>query len=134
MVRIAVIGVALILGLAEASVAGHPLWRGAQVYKGTWSSQSTGHTGPMRARLTPRSDGGYDARFSGRFALIIPFTYRVQLMPAGSDGSSQRLTAYKRLGPILGSYQMSADLSPGQLLGGFQAAGDNGVVRMQRLR
>jgi len=134
MLRMAMILVVSLAGVAETSVAGSPIWGQSQVFKGTWNSQSTGHRGPMRARLTPRSDGGYDARFSGRFALIIPFTYRVQLMPAGNDGWNQQLTASKRLGPVLGSYQMSANLAPGQLVGGFQAAGDTGTVSLRRVR
>lgn len=116
--------------LLAAASAGEP----AQVYRGTWHSQSTGHTGPMRVRLTQNAAGAYDARFSGRFALIIPFTYRVQLTPICCAGGVQTLAAHKRLGPLMGSYDMSAQMTPSGMWGQFQAAGDTGTVSMRRVR
>ena len=115
--------------LAPAEAAGP-----SQVYRGSWTSQSTGHTGPMRVRMTPRADGRYDARFTGRFALIIPFTYRVELTPVCCGGGVQTLAVHKRLGPLLGSYDMSAQMTPAGLWGQFQAAGDTGNISMRRVR
>lgn len=107
---------------------------GRAVYRGTWRSQSTGHSGPMRARITPRADGNYDARFTGRFMLVIPFTYRVQLNSQGMGAGGQSLWAYKQLGPIVGSYSMSAQMNGGAFSGFFRAAGDTGSVSMRRVR
>jgi HK97 family phage major capsid protein len=51
------------------------------------------------------------------------------------DGAGNTvLTANKPLGPILGSYQMQAQVNGSQLSGNFQAAGDNGSIRMTRVR
>ena len=111
------------------AVAGSP-----QIYRGTWHSQSTGHQGPMRVKVTPRVDGNYDARFSGRFLVVVPFTYKVQLNNQGWTASGQQLGAYRQLGPLLGSYQMTAEMSPSSLIGSFSAAGDTGQISMQRVR
>jgi len=106
----------------------------AGVYRGEWRSGSNGHRGPMRAVVQPTSDGNYQARFSGRFALIIPFTYKVALHPSVDLNGNTFLTAEKPLGPILGSYRMTAVADPSGLNGNFQAAGDNGSIRMTRVR
>ncbi|TWT93541.1 hypothetical protein [Neorhodopirellula pilleata] len=100
-------------------------------WKGEWSSPSSGHQGPMRANIRPNSNGTYSALFAGRFFKIIPFAYRVDLVPA-RDGSSGYV-ADKRLGPLLGSYKMQAQFSSHRMNGRFQAVGDQGSVRMKRL-
>lgn len=115
--------------LAIPAMAGGP-----QVYRGTWKSLSTGHQGPMRAKVTPRHDGNYDARFSGRFLVVVPFTYKVQLNNQGWSDRGQQLGAYRQLGPLLGAYEMSAQMSPGALEGSFSAAGDTGQISMRRVR
>jgi len=104
------------------------------VWKGEWRSGSTGHRGPMRAKVQSRADGSYQAKFVGRFALVIPFAYRVTLQPAYDAFGNSILTAEKPLGPLMGSYRMTAQASGNQLNGSFQAAGDQGSIRMQRIR
>ena len=103
-------------------------------WQGEWRSLSTGHRGPMRATITPTARGTYQARFTGRFAAIIPFAYRAELIPqAGPEGQTV-LTSYKKLGPILGSYQMQTQVTSNELSGEFQAAKDRGSIRMVRVR
>jgi len=104
------------------------------VYRGEWRSGSNGHHGPMRAVIQPRTDGTYQARFSGRFALVIPFTYKVTLQPTQDGNGNTVLKAEKPLGPILGSYRMTAETNQEGLYGNFQAAGDNGSIQMKRVR
>lgn len=106
----------------------------SSVYRGQWNSGSTGHQGPMRVRLTQRGDGQVDARFTGRFAVVIPFTYKVTMTPVACDNCGTQYVASKKLGPILGSYQMSAHVTPSGLNGSFSAAGDVGTVMMRRVR
>ena len=103
-------------------------------WKGQWRSESTGHSGPMRVVITPSNRGTYQARFTGRFAAIIPFAYRAELVPVQSSDGTTRLTSSKKLGPILGDYQMQTQVVGGTLSGGFQAAGDRGSILMQRVR
>ena len=106
----------------------------AGVYRGEWTSGSTGHHGPMRVVVQPRTDGTYQARFTGRFALVIPFAYRVTLQPTQDAFGNNLLTAEKPLGPIMGSYRMTAQANQSGFSGSFQAAGDNGSIQMQRVR
>ena len=88
----------------------------------------------MRAVVQPRTDGTYQARFTGRFALVIPFAYRVTLQPNQDAYGNTFLTAERPLGPIMGSYRMTAQANQDGLTGSFQAAGDNGSIQMQRVR
>lgn len=88
----------------------------------------------MRAKIRPDGTGAYDARFSGRFALIIPFTYKVKLTPTLNSAGQTELRASKPLGPLLGSYSMQAVTWQNSLTGSFQAAQDTGSVQMQRIR
>jgi hypothetical protein len=104
------------------------------VYRGEWRSGSTGHHGPMRAVVQSRTDGAYQARFSGRFALVIPFAYRVTLQSNQDANGNTFLTAEKPLGPIMGSYRMTAQTNESGFYGTFQAAGDTGSIQMQRVR
>ncbi len=102
------------------------------VWKGEWRSESTGHRGPMKVTISPTSRGTYQARFTGRFAAVIPFAYRAELVPQTNHDGSTVLTSYKKLGPILGSYQMQTQVSGDVLSGGFQAAKDRGSIQMRR--
>ncbi len=88
----------------------------------------------MRAVVQPKSDGTYQARFTGRFALVIPFAYRVTLQPNQDAYGNTFLTAEKPLGPVMGSYRMTAHANENGFNGSFQAAGDNGSIQMQRVR
>gem|GEM_PF-678641 len=103
------------------------------VWKGRWQSQSTGHSGPMRVAITPTSRGTYQARFTGRFAAIIPFAYRAELAAHTTPDGATLLSSSKKLGPILGSYQMQTQVSGNVLSGDFQAAGDRGSIQMRRM-
>jgi hypothetical protein len=88
----------------------------------------------MNAVVRPQSDGTYQAKFTGRFALVIPFAYRVTLQPTTDWNGNTMLTAEKPLGPLLGSYRMSAQTDTHGLNGSFQAVGDHGSIQMKRVR
>lgn len=102
-------------------------------WHGSWSSNSTGHRGTLRAHISPGVNGQYDARFSGRFAKVIPFFYRVKLTAIDSGPSSQTLVANKRLGPLLGSFHMTATISVGQFNASYQSRRDRGQFQLTRL-
>lgn len=123
------LGLAIVSILVSAERSSHAQSPAGR-WRGEWTSGSTGHHGPMRASIRPQSDGTYSARFSGRFFVVIPFTYRVDMVPA-SPGSN-RLVADKKLGPIMGSYRMQTHFGSQSMSGQFQAAGDKGTVQMTR--
>ena len=102
-------------------------------YRGGWRSKTSGHKGPMRVTLTQRCDGRYDARFTGRFAKIIPFTYKATMTPVSSDGYSTTMVSTKRL-PIFGNYTMTARVTPGRVDAMYRAKSDHGTFNMTRSR
>jgi hypothetical protein len=86
----------------------------------------------MRARVVQHDNGQVDARFTGRFAAVIPFTYKVTMTPVQCDNCGMTLVANKKLGPLLGSYQMTARMQGGAFAANFQAAGDQGTFYLTR--
>lgn len=87
----------------------------------------------MRLRLTGQSDGSYRARFTGRFARVIPFTYRVTMSPAGGGVGGSRLAATKRI-PIFGEFRTVANVSPDAVRASYAAKQDRGEFVMRRVR
>ena len=87
----------------------------------------------MRLRLTRLPSGQYSARFTGRFAVVIPFTYRTT-MNVVSDGMGRtRLQANKRL-PIFGGFQTVADVTACTVDARYCAEKDAGHFTMSRVR
>lgn len=123
----------MVLGLAGTAETA----RGADptgVWRGEWTSNSTGHRGPMRVVIRERSDGMYQARFSGRFLVVVPFAYRATLVPSRDAVGNVTLSASKQLGFGLGSYTMQTQVNGNRLQGSFRAARDRGAVSMRRVR
>ncbi len=102
-------------------------------WKGRWISNSNGHTGTIRARITPASTGGYNALYAGRFALVVPFIYRSQLT-AVETSCGTVYVAEKKLGPLLGSYRTQAVIQGGSFNANWSTNGDTGSIIMQRTR
>lgn len=107
---------------AEPPIAGR--WRGE------WVSDQNGHRGALRANVTPTTDG-YDVRFSGRFAKVIPFTYRQHLTQTGSDGERVYLAAERRL-PLFGTFRMMAEATANTFDARFSAGQEQGRFKLQR--
>jgi hypothetical protein len=112
---------------ASSSFADEPTGR----WKGRWSSGKTGHSGPMRARVTPVGDGTYKAVFAGRFAGIIPFVYRAEMQPMQTWDGTVYVTEKKL--PLLGSYRMNAIFPGNSFNANWSAAGDTGQFNMLRV-
>ena len=124
--RAILIVVTLSSTISAVSNADEPTGR----WKGRWSSGSSGHSGPMRARITPTANGTYKAVFAGRFAGVIPFLYRAEIVPVQTwDGVTY--TTDKKL-PLLGSYRMQTAVTENFLKANWSAVGDTGQVQMQR--
>lgn len=124
-------GCLLLVLAASASVAVSRADEPTGRWKGRWSSGTTGHSGPMRARVTPTGDGTYKAVFAGRFAGVIPFVYRADMHPIETWDGTVYVTEKKL--PLLGSYRMNAIIPGGSFQANWSAAGDTGQVSMQRL-
>ncbi len=101
------------------------------VWRGKWTSQSTGHQGPLGARIRPAGSDQYTAWFYGRFAKVIPFAYRASLTRV--PGTADLYHSTKRM-PLLGTYETTARISQGQFNANFVADQDRGVFIMSRRR
>ena len=97
---------------------------------GYWASESSGHRGTLRAAVTP-TPTGYDVRFAGRFAKVIPFTYRSHLNVVGTAGDTVFLAAERRL-PVFGTFRMDAVATPTSFDAAYHAKRDHGRFVLSR--
>lgn len=101
------------------------------VWRGQWNSATTGHRGPLGARLRPAGPDRYSALFYGRFAGVIPFAYRATLYRV--PGTADLYQSSKRM-PLVGDYRTTARISGGSFYADFTARDDRGVFIMSRRR
>ena len=97
-------------------------------WKGGWYSNSTGHNGPMRAKIWKVDQNNYRALFVGRFAKVVPFAYPARLQRVSGTNlyrSSTRL-------PLLGQYHMNATINGGRFNASYSSKRDRGTFRMSR--
>lgn len=120
-----------ICGLTALSFAASHLQAASPAgqWRGSWSSQSTGHSGPLRAHIRPSGDDTYRALFVGRFAGVVPFVYPTRLKPV--PGTCDRYSSSQRL-PFLGTYKMTATVTHNRFQATFQGRDDRGSFNMSR--
>jgi hypothetical protein len=99
-------------------------------WTGYWSSDVNGHRGPLRATVSP-SQSGYDVRFSGRFARVIPFVYRTHLDVVGAVGEATLLSAERRI-PLFGTFRTDAAVTPTSFDATFRSRKDGGRFVLTR--
>ena len=120
--------VAQCLNVSMASPAGAQDATG--LWRGTWSANATArraeHSGPLRVRLTPSGPNVYRGRFSGRFALVVPYFYRATVYQSGNTLYSSR-----RLGRR-GQYQMRLQMYGNSLSGGWTTGQQSGGIQLRR--
>ena len=77
-------------------------------WRGKWTSDAKGHSGPMRATICKIDEHHYRATFSGRFFMsLIPFRYSI-VLTAQPDGDGVLLSGQQQLGRLAGgTYQYS---------------------------
>lgn len=99
---------------------------------GHWESAKNGHRGPLRATFTRVGPNCYQVRFAGRFAAVIPFLYRTPMTVVGSGDGVVLLSASKTLGPLLGTFSMSAVATATTFDADFTARNDRGKFVLAR--
>ena len=117
--------IALSLTLAGTSDAASPQGR----WRGSWQSQTSGHSGPLKARIRPTGTGTYRAIFVGRFAGVVAFVYPAKLDRV--PGTCNQYSSSQRL-PLLGTYRMSAQVTGNHFHATFQGKKDRGTFDMSR--
>lgn len=100
-------------------------------WKGTWTSSTNGHTGPLNARIVEGNGKTVVVHFRGRFAKIVPFVYRSQLSVVSEDEQGTHLEGSQKL-PFFGTFSTRATVKDGQFLATFQSGQDSGEFRMTR--
>jgi hypothetical protein len=99
---------------------------------GHWESAKNGHRGPLRATFTRVGPNCYQVRFAGRFAAVIPFRYGTPMTVVGSGDGVVLLSASKTLGPLLGTFSMSAVATATTFDADFTARNDRGKFVLTR--
>ncbi len=119
---------ALLLGLvvlAAPASAANPSGR----WVGGWSSASTGHRGPLRARIRKVDHNTYRALFAGRFFKVLPFIYPAKLQRV--PGTWNQYQSSTRL-PLIGEYRMTATVTPHRFNAVFRSKKDQGYFQLSR--
>ena len=110
-------------------------WSPVGRWQGQWESQSTGHTGPLRARIRQIDENRYRAVFTGRFLKVIPFAYpaKLDLVATSADDPTSvwKLHSSQRL-PLLGTYEMDATVTRDQFRAEFRGRRDVGTFELTR--
>jgi hypothetical protein len=120
-------------------------WRSAQrdgiqtdqlagIWEGTWQSNYNGHTGKLKAIITPCGNGHYHAQYKGTFALVVPFAYETtHYGEVGEDGVIY-FSGRQSLGKLAGGDYVTQGWANGAtFFATFQADVDHGTFRMHRV-
>ena len=123
-------GLILVLaGLSDFGISDLQAASPSGKWRGSWSSQTTGHRGPLRARVRPIDRDTYRATFVGRFAGVIPFVYPAKLERV--PGTCNCYSSRQRL-PLLGEYRMTATVSRDRFQATFRGRKDRGTFDLSR--
>ena len=101
-------------------------------WNGTWRSDISDHTGPLKAKFTVLEDAKVQARFSGRFFKIIPFHFNVTLDIVKNEDGVVTLKGKENLGRTLGTYTYNATYTNGKFVANYSTEKDKGVFEVSR--
>ena len=103
-------------------------------WEGTWESCVNGHTGSLRAIITPCNGGHYHVHFHATFAGCIPYAYEVA-MHSVREGDLHRFHGSADLGCLAGGvYQYEGEVNGDCYRARYQARKDNGIFTMRRVQ
>jgi len=100
-------------------------------WRGSWTSCTSGHKGPMRAEFCRLNNGDYRVNFRGRFFKLFPFRYSVVLKVV-EEGDVVRLNGSSYLGRMFGTFCYSATADACQFRADYTSKKDNGVFSLTR--
>ncbi|MCS5630767.1 MAG: hypothetical protein NZ744_08045 [Pirellulaceae bacterium] len=101
-------------------------------WNGTWRSEISDHTGPLKAKFTVLEDSKVQARFNGRFFKLIPFHFNVTLEIVKNEDGVVTLKGKENLGRTLGTYTYNATYSSGKFVAKYSTEKDKGVFEVSR--
>jgi hypothetical protein len=101
-------------------------------WSGSWRSEISDHTGPLKAKFEVLDDSKVQARFSGRFFKFIPFRFNVLLEIVETKDGVVTLKGKEDLGRTLGTYTYNATYSKGKFVAKYSTDKDKGVFEVSR--
>ena len=101
-------------------------------WSGSWRSEISDHTGPLKAKFTVLENSKVQARFSGRVFKIIPFRFNVTLEIVEDKDGVVTLKGKEDLGRTLGTYTYNATYSKGKFVAKYVTEKDKGVFEVNR--
>ncbi len=105
-------------------------------WEGLWQSAVDGHTGELRCLVSPRPDGGLDARYHATYTwCLLPFTFDYTVpMTAERSGDIWRFRGSAELGCWIagGLYTYEGQAGPAGYEATYRSEEDRGVFRLRR--
>mgnify|MGYP006127818017 FL=1 len=101
-------------------------------WSGSWRSEISEHTGPLKAKFEVLNNSKVQARFSGRFFKFIPFRFNVLLEIVKSEDGVVTLKGSQDLGRTLGTYTYNATYSKDKFVAKYSTEKDKGVFEVSR--
>jgi hypothetical protein len=100
-------------------------------WQGQWKDCRSGHSGPLKGKITQCGDDQYDVVFTGRFLRVVPFRFRTTLDVVESDGTTVRLAGTSRVG-IFGTFTYSAEATDHDFNASFRSRRYDGQFNLTR--
>jgi len=104
-------------------------------WEGTWTSAHNGHTGGLRAIVTPLAGGRFDVRYHATYDILVAslsFEYGLPVVVV-RDGDALRFQGSADLGWYAGGeYSYDGTCRRGVLRSEYRAAIDHGVFELRR--
>lgn len=100
-------------------------------WSGSWVSDTTGHSGPLRARVRSWGADVYRVVYTGRFAGVVPFRYAATMRVTGRGEGVVVLEGGRRL-PLLGEYRSVAVVTADLFAAGFTSRRETGRFVLTR--
>jgi hypothetical protein len=102
-------------------------------WEGRWVSAVNGHTGRLRAVLSPTGEHTYRARFHARYAGLFTFGYTVQLQVTREASGAAQFTGEADLGKLAGGvYRYTGRADATRFLATYESRADHGRFEMGR--
>lgn len=101
-------------------------------WQGTWSSDPSGHTGPLRCILTKVGETGYQARYHAGYFKILTADYTVS-MEVEQEDDGWEFSGETNLGWLMGVYRHQGQIRGEHYRAEYTSKHDHGVMDMRKV-
>ena len=134
-VRVPLLSACLLACVTLVAAAGAPDAMATDLsgcWRGSWTSCSTGHHGPLEATFTRCDETHYAVEFRGRFFRVIPFRYAVTLEVVEDRGDEVVLAGSSFLGRLFGTFCYRAEADDCAFHATYRSKKDTGTFDLRR--